>query len=427
MATVEILLQVFIIFVAAKLAGELASRLGAPPIIGELLAGIMIGPHVLGLVGRPGPALIGLAHDALAAQEVLNTTLDVLAELGVIILLFAVGLETRVADVLRVGGRAAAVAIGGVVLPLALGYGLGIAVGETVLPSLFVGTALVATSIGITARVLGDLGQLRTRAARIILGAAVIDDVLGMIILAVVVGLAGGGSLSAISISAIAVEAVAFTVFVGLVGTRVIRQYSTHLGALHLRNAPFVVALGICLGLATLAGFIGLAAIIGAFLAGMVFAEAREREELERQTRPLYDFLVPFFFVVTGTHVDPALFLDPSIAGFAGALTVLAIAGKLIGCGIGAAGLGRRTTAVIGVGMVPRGEVGLIVAGLGQSAGAISETVFSVVVIMSVVTTLIVPPVLGLLLSRPGGEAEALGAVASERELLEVEVSSPRR
>ena len=399
MASAEILLQLFIVFVAAKVAGELFTRLDAPAVIGELLVGVLIGPHVLGLVGHPGPGLIGASHGVETATEVLHGVLDVVAELGVIILLFVVGLETRVHDILRVGNRAASVALGGVLLPLALGIALGFGVGETPLTALFLGTALVATSIGITARVLTDLGQLRTSAARVILGAAVIDDILGMILLAVAVGLAVGGTLSAVSIGFIAVQALAFTVFVGLVGTSAIRQYSAHLDALRLRNAPLIVALAVCLGLAVLAGIIGLAAIIGAFLAGMVFAEAKESHELDRQAQPIYDFLVPFFFVVTGTRVDPALFLDGSILLFATALTVLAVVGKLVGCGLGAIGTGWRNTAIVAVGMVPRGEVGLIVAGIGRSTGAISDAAFSVVVIMSVVTTLIVPPALKLLLT----------------------------
>ncbi|MER3484980.1 MAG: cation:proton antiporter, partial [Chloroflexota bacterium] len=164
-----------------------------------------------------------------------------------------------------------------------------------------------------------------------------------------------------------------------------------------MHNAPLVVALMVTLGLAALAGTIGLAAIIGAFLAGMVFAEAREQYQLEDQVQPLYEFLVPFFFVVTGMQVDWRLFLDPTVIGIALVITAIAIFGKLIGCGIGALGLGPRSMAIVGVGMVPRGEVGLIVAGIGRSLGVISDQFLSVVVVMSVVTTLIVPPVLTML------------------------------
>lgn len=401
MASAEIMFQVFVIFVAAKLAGEVASRLNVPAVVGELLVGILIGPYALGLVGRPGPALIEAMHDPVLAEEALHGTLEVLSELGVIILLFVVGLETRLDDILKVGRRATGVAIGGVVLPLALGYFFGLLIGETTVTALFLGTALVATSVGITARVLGDMGQIQTAPARIILGAAVIDDILGMLILAVVAGLAGGDGLSSFSIAVLAVEAIGFTVFVVLVGNRVIRRFEVHLDRLRIRNAGFVVALGVCLGLAALANAIGLAAIIGAFLAGMVFAEASDHWELERHAETLYDVLVPFFFVVAGTNVDPALFLDGGIVTFATALTVLAIIGKLVGCGLGASGLDRRTVAVVGVGMVPRGEVGLVVAGIGRATGAISDTVFSVVAIMSIVTALIVPPVLVALLAKP--------------------------
>ncbi len=399
MPTAEVLAQIFYIFVAAKIAGEVATRLRVPPVVGELLAGVLIGPHVLALVGRPGPAMVEAFHDAQLAEEALRGVLEVLAELGVVILLFVVGLETHLEDILRVGRRASTVAVGGVALPLALGVGFGLLLGESLATSLFLGAALVATSVGITARVLGDLGQLQATPSRIILGAAVIDDILGMLILAIVAGLAADAGFSLPAFAVLVVEAVAFTVFVVLVGTRALRHWAVHLERLRLRNASFAVALGVCLGLAALAGYIGLAAIIGAFLAGMVFAEAADHDQLERHAETIYDVLVPFFFVIIGTSVDPALFLQPDIAAFAAVLTVLAIIGKLVGCGLGAIGMDRRTIAIVGVGMVPRGEVGLVVAGIGLSANAISETVFSVVAIMSIVTALIVPPVLTALLA----------------------------
>ena len=400
MVAVEILLQVFIIFVAAKVAGEVALRLGVPVVVGELLVGVAIGPYALGWAGTPGAGLVAVFHDERLATEVLHGALDVLAQLGVVILLFVVGLETHLHDVLRVGGRAAAVALGGVLLPLALGYGFGLAVGETWASALFLGAALVATSVGITARVLGEMGQLRTTAARIVLGAAVIDDVLGILVLSIVAGLVQGG-LSLLGVAILAAEAAGFTAFVALVGRHVIRQYDVHLERLRLPDASFAVALAVCLGLAALAGLVGLAGIIGAFLAGVIFAEARDHESLERQAHTLYDVLVPFFFVVSGMRVDPALLAQPQIAIFAGVVALLAVVGKVVGCGLASLGLDGRTIAVVAVGMVPRGEVGLVVAGIGRSAGAISDAVFAVIAIMSIVTALIVPPVLSRLLRPP--------------------------
>jgi Kef-type K+ transport system membrane component KefB len=231
-----------------------------------------------------------------------------------------------------------------------------------------------------------------------------------MIVLAVMSSLGTGGGLSPAELGLITGQAVGFTVFVALAGRHAAQRWSIHLERLRIRNAPFVVAVLLMLGLAVLAAKIGLAAIIGAFLAGMVFAELREQYELEKQALPLFEFLVPLFFVITGTHVDWRLFLDGSVLGIALTVTALAIVGKLIGCGLGAWGLGARSVAIIGVGMAPRGEVGLIVANVGKSLGVIPEVLFSTVVVMSVLTTLVVPPVLMALYR---GRREAAGSQAA--------------
>ena len=224
-------------------------------------------------------------------EEALDVVFDVIAELGVIILLFFVGLETRLGDLLEVGRRAAFVGVLGVVFPFALGFALIWLTDPTNAADLeveaaFVATAMVATSVGITARVLGDIGAIHTREARIILGAAVVDDILALLMLAVVSGL-GEDNFDALEVGLTALAAVAFVVFAALVGTRVIRQYSIHLERLQIRNSPFLVAMIVMLGLSALAGVIGLAAIIGAFLAGMMLAEAKERFNLERQALPV--------------------------------------------------------------------------------------------------------------------------------------------
>ncbi|MFN0072267.1 MAG: cation:proton antiporter [Chloroflexota bacterium] len=389
-----VLSDLFIMFVAAKIVGEIFERLRQPAVIGELLVGVAIGPYALGLIGHPSGALLGAFPDSNAAVTVLNSIYSVIAELGVIVLLFLVGLETRLSDILRVGRRAGLVAVLGVIVPFVLGYVFISSLGRPTIEGLFVGTAMVATSVGITARVLADLGQIQQDDARIILGAAVIDDILGRIALAVVAALGAGGGISASEIGLIALQAIAFTVFVALAGRHAANRWSVHLERLRIRNAPFVVAIVIMLGLAVLASKIGLAAIIGAFLAGMVFAELSEQYELERQALPMYELFVPLFFVITGSHVDWRLFLDQSVMGIALAVTGLAILGKLIGCGAGAYGRGWRSIAIVGVGMAPRGEVGLIVANVGRSLDVIPDSMFSIVVIMSVLTTLVVPPVL---------------------------------
>jgi Kef-type K+ transport system membrane component KefB len=402
-AAAAILTDLFIMFLLAKLAGELFERLDQPAVIGELLVGIAIGPYALGWVGVPTPETVEALHSQELAEEAVQIVFEVFAELGVIILLFLVGLETRLSDILRVGGRAGAVAVAGVVVPFSLGYLFVAQLGHPTIEAVFIGTAMVATSVGITARVLADLGHLQSSEARIILGAAVIDDILGMIMLAIVGALGRGDDLSLGSIGLIAAQAIAFTAFVALAGRHAVRRWSVHLQRLRIRNAPFVVAVLIMLGLASLAAQIGLAAIIGAFLAGMVFAELREQYELEHQALPLYEFLVPLFFVITGTQVNWRLFLDGPLLGLALVVTLLAIVGKVVGCGAGAASLGWRSAAIVGVGMAPRGEVGLIVANVGRSLGVIPDAMFSIVVIMSVLTTLVVPPILKVLYAgRPG-------------------------
>ncbi|MBA2446613.1 MAG: cation:proton antiporter [Chloroflexi bacterium] len=395
--TAAVLADIFIMFLAAKLAGELFERLRQPAVIGELLVGVVLGPFALGWIGVPTGAMIEAFHGEAQAGEAMASIYEVIAELGVIVLLFLVGLETRLTDLLRVGARAGVVAVLGVIVPFVLGYALVAALGHPTIEAIFIGTAMVATSVGITARVLADLGHVRGDEARIILGAAVIDDILAMIVLAVVAALGSGGRLTAGEIALIAGQAIAFTLFVALAGRHAVRRWSIHLERLRIRNAPFVVAVAVMLGLATLSAQIGLAAIIGAFLAGMVFAELRDQYELEHRALPLYELLVPLFFVITGSHVDWRLFLDGSILGIALAVTVLAIVGKLVGCGAGALGLGWRSVAIVGVGMAPRGEVGLIVANVGKSLAVIPDAMFSTVVIMSVLTTLVVPPVLTLL------------------------------
>lgn len=394
----SILGTLFVLFVAAKAGGAVFARLDQPPVIGELLAGVLIGPYVLGLVGTAQPALIEAFHgDEVAAQESLNLVLDIFAELGVVILLFFVGLETRLSDLLGVGWRAIAVGALGIAVPFTSGYALMVLRGEETTEALFVATALVATISGITARVLRDLGVLHSREARIILGAAIVDDILAMILLATVSHLGPRGEFYPLDVGLIAVQAIGFTVFVALIGTRTLRQFDAPLQRLPLARAPLALALALMLGLATVASRVGLAAIIGAFLAGMVMAQEKDRYELERDVSPIYEFLVPFFFIIIGTRVDPALFLDGRMMGGALLITIVAILAKLVGAGIAAAGLGLRSAAFIGTGMVPRGEVGIIVASLGLSRGIISGEFFSTVVVMSILTTLIAPPVLAWL------------------------------
>ena len=385
--TAGVLLDFFIIFVLAKAAAEVFARLRQPTVIGELLVGVAIGPHALRLIDVP----------LLDSHEGLSFVYEVMAELGLVVLLFFVGLETRLDDLLRVGRRSLAVAVLGVALPFALGTAFMASTGHPNTEALFVGAALVATSVGITARVLRDLGVLASKEARIILGAAVADDILALLVLTAVTQMDQEGGVDVGEVVVTAAVAVAFVAFTALVGTRVVRRYSLHLERLRIPNAPLAVALPLMLGLSAVAGELGLAGIIGAFLAGIMLAESREQLQLERRAQPIYEFLVPFFFVLTGAKVDLGAFSEGGTIGLALVITGLAVLGKLVGCGVGGYGLGRRSMLILGVGMVPRGEIGFVVASVALAQGAVAADVFSSVVFMSIATTLLVPPVLSML------------------------------
>ena len=376
--TTDILLALFLMLLAAKLAAELFERLQQPAVVGEILAGVIIGPSVLGLV---------------APSEFVS----MLAEIGVIFLLFTVGLETKPSSIFRVGKTAALVAVMGVVLPFLGGWLLMRLWGSTNVSSLFVGTALVATSVGITARVLASLHLLNTPVARIILGAAVIDDILGLLVLSVVSS-SSAGTINYWEIGTTALLAIGFTAFVVLVGARVVTRVAPRIHNLRISDSLFIAGLVLCLGLAVAVSFIGVAAIIGAFLAGMALAEATEGDErLHTQTNGVMEFLVPFFLVNIGLQLQLSVFRDWSLIWLALAVTLVALVTKLIGCGLGAWSLGMKRAAQVGVGMMPRGEVGIVVAQIGLSLGVIDARLFAVVLFMAVVTTLIAPPLLTLL------------------------------
>ena len=267
------------------------------------------------------------------------------------------------------------------------------AVGKPHIESIFVGAAMVATSVGITARVLGQMGLLNLEVSRIILGAAVIDDVLGLIILAVVSSMAKG-SVDYLQILMIAGVAIGFTIFVALVGARAINHIRPRVTRLRVGNSWLVFGLSLCLGLVLLANYIGVAAIIGAFLAGMSLSEAVEDTDMPHQAEAVTEFLLPFFLTGIGMQLRLDVFLSREVILLSLLVTVLAVLTKLIGCGLAALPLGRRKATQIGMGMVPRGEVGIVVAQLGLSLGAVSDAIYGVVLVMAVATTLIAPPFL---------------------------------
>jgi Kef-type K+ transport system membrane component KefB len=376
-----ILIGLFVVYVAAQVGAEIAGRLRLPAVVGEIAAGCIVGPSVLGWVTP-------------------NEPLEVLAEIGAVLLLFSVGLETRIGDLKKVGKVAGIVGVAGVVLPFILGAAWAHFAGFDTNRALFTAAAFVATSAGITARVLSDLGALGRIESRVILGAAVIDDILAMLLLGVVTALQDGGGVDTVRLLIVLVQAVGFVTVIAVFGTRLMRRRSSLLDAPISPLSPLTLSLAGCLGLAALASQIGLAAIIGAFLAGMVAAESQQRHVLERQLQPLMALLVPFFFVLTGAKIDLAsLGSGPVLASLA-VITVLAIVGKLIGCGLGALSLGRGSALLVGIGMVPRGEVGIIVASLGKKAGVFGDQVYALIIAMSLLTSIVAPPALSFLLKR---------------------------
>lgn len=373
----DLLFDLVAIFVVAKVAAELFERLRQPAVVGEILAGVLIGPSVLGWVDLTEPAAA-------------------LSEIGVILLLFSVGLEIKPRAILKVGGVALAVALGGIVLPFAAGWGLMALWGAPTIEGVFIASAMVATSVGITARVLAAKGLLQTRVSQIILGAAVIDDILGLLVLSVVSSMAEGG-VRVGEIATTAALSIGFTVFMVAVGAPVATRALPAARRLRIGNPYFIVAIALCLVLSWLATTMNVAPIIGAFLAGMALSEAGEDESLHHEVGSVMEFLVPFFLVGIGLQLDLAVFRDTSVVLLAALVTAIAVATKLVGCGLAAYSLGARRAAQVGMGMVPRGEVGIIVAQIGLGLGVLSGATYGVIVAMAVATTLIAPPLLALL------------------------------
>jgi Kef-type K+ transport system membrane component KefB len=368
----EVLTDLFIVLVAAKLGDELFKRIGQPAIVGEILGGVIVGPSLLGLV-EPGEVL------------------EVFSELGVIFLLFWVGLETKLSEMRAVGRIAVTVGSAGVVLPFVGGIGLGILLGESAETSVFLGAALAATSAGITSATFLDLGIAHTRAAKTVLGAAVVDDILALLLLSVAVGMAAEGGVAIGDIALALGVAIAFLAFFALGGTRLLQSRPQLLEAPRFADSPLLPAVILCLGLAAFSAQIGLAALIGAFLAGMIVAETKDQNAIEEEVKPLYAFFPPFFFAFIGIELDLDALLDGHALLLLVTITALAIVTKLIPGYLGARGLGRQSASIVGIGMVPRGEVGIVVASIGAAEGVVDAELFGVVVGMSILTSLAAP------------------------------------
>ncbi len=365
-----------VVFASAKILDELFERFNQPGIVGQILAGVVIGPSVLGWMAP-------------------NEFLTALAELGVMFLLFRVGLEVRASDLLKVGPIATWVAILGVAAPFVLGWGLLRLWGEPQIESIFVGAAMVATSVGITAQVLAAKGLLQERASQIILAAAVIDDVLGLLILALVSSLAKG-KVNFLELALTATLAIGFTLILVKWGTKTMRRVVPRVHEkLRGGEAQFAMAMILLFALSVLAVYAGVAAIIGAFLAGMVLAES-VGHRVHDLAQGVTELLVPFFLAGIGLHLSLSALSNWSTVTLAGLVLLAAMFSKFVGCGLGAYRLGWADASRVGVGMIPRGEVGMVVAQIGQSLGVIGDHVYAVVVLMSVATTLVAPPLLKL-------------------------------
>jgi len=380
----RLLLDLLIVLVAAKLAAEVAEKLRLPAVLGEILAGVAIGPSALGLIDLTDARGVSLA---------------VFAEIGVLLLLLQVGMEMDLAELSKVGKASLRVAIIGVVAPFASGVGVGLLFGQSTNTAIFIGAALTATSVGITARVFGDLRALATTEARIVLGAAVADDVLGLVILTVVVKVVTGGSVDIATIGSTLGLAIGFLMITGIVGLTVVPKL---LDAIHRRASSgatvTVAAVVITLGFAELADAAKLAFIIGAFMAGLGLAKSRQHDRIARDLGSVGNLFIPVFFAQIGINADLSAMAKPSVLGLAAVLTVFAVLGKLAAA---AGAIGTRTDKLlIGLGMIPRGEVGLIFASIGLTNGVLDGDQYGALLIVVLVTTVVTPPLLRIRLGR---------------------------
>ncbi|MCK4645004.1 MAG: cation:proton antiporter [Candidatus Aminicenantes bacterium] len=379
----NLLFYFFIIFTSAKILGEICVRLKMPSLIGELMAGVILGTYVLGIIDYSNHVLMSFA------------------EIGVIFLMFHVGLEIRVKDLFAVGRTAVFVGILGILFPLIMGFVSMILLGYNNIESLFIATAILATSVGISVKVLQDLGLIKHKVAYIVLGAAVLDDILALIVLALVKGLARG-EFHTLEFSLLVAESIVFVGFLTLWGPRLAKKTRRWIEKLNMPEGPFVISVILCLGLALLADVIGLAAIIGAFMAGIMIDELAGVYDLEKKVQYVTEFLLPFFFVMMGAHLDPLVFLNPRLLFLTLLVTAVAVLSKIFGSALACWKEDWKVRIQTGVCMVPRGEVGIIVGLVGISSRIITQEIYSVVLGMSLLTTLITPPLILVAFKKKG-------------------------
>ena len=421
MVLAAVLLSLVIIYLASKIGGELCSRINLPPVLGELVGGVVVGVSALSLLVFPEGGTIasqsllmqflqatgGLSPEAAPAVFATQSeVISVLAELGVVILLFEIGLESDLQELIKVGPQAAVVAVVGVVAPFAAGTaGLVFLFGLDTIPAIFAGAALTATSIGITAKVLAELGQLTTKEGQIIIGAAVLDDVLGIIVLAVVASLAKTGEVQIVPTIWLIVSAGTFLVGSIILGRFLSPLFVSLVDGMKTRGQLLIVSMIFAFVLSYIATVIQLEAILGAFAAGLILAETSKRGELEKQILPIADLFVPIFFVCVGAKTDLSV-LNPAVPAnreglvIAAFLIVVAIIGKVI-TGFTVFGPDKLNKLAIGVGMIPRGEVGLVFAGVGSASGALTESTEAAIIMMVILTTFVAPPLLRVVFQKP--------------------------
>jgi Kef-type K+ transport system membrane component KefB len=426
-----VLVSLVVIYGASKIGGELCSRINLPSVLGELVGGVVIGISALHLLVFPESG--ATASESLVIQFLTQTAnlpleaapnlfatqseiISVLAELGVIILLFEIGLESDLQELIRVGPQAVVVAVVGVVAPFAAGTaGLIYLFNIPAVPAIFAGAALTATSIGITAKVLAELGQLSSKEGQIIIGAAVLDDVLGIIVLAVVASLVKTGEIQITNTVYLIISAGVFLIGSILLGRFLSPFLVGMVKRMNTRGELLIVSLVFAMILAYIASVIQLEAILGAFAAGLVLAETDKRKELEEQVIPVADVLVPVFFVCVGAKTDVSV-LNPLVPSnregliIATFLVLVAILGKAI-TGFTTFGQPGINRLAIGIGMIPRGEVGLVFAGVGSASGALSESTEAAIIVMVIVTTFVAPPLLRLVFQEPAVSPETLATV----------------
>jgi len=368
------LLELFAIFVWAKIFGELFERLSLPAVLGEILAGVVLGPNATALISP-------------------SDTTSSIAQIGAIFLLFTVGLETKPQDLIRVGRQSLRVAVAGIIVPFVLGFGYMMLRGDAPHEATFVAAAMVATSVGITARVLGDMHVLGTPEARVILGAAVFDDILGMILLTVVVGVAAGTGIRWLHLGLAFAEAAGFALFMIFFGPRIIGRMRPGVQRMSSQNAPLILSLAICLLFSWAAAKIGMAAIIGAFFAGLIFADYSPEWNLQPRVHAITEFLAPFFFFTIGVRLNVRLFTGDVLVS-AIVISVLAVISKVVGCGLPVLRDGWPVALRVGIGMMPRGEVALIVALIGLEMNMVSQSAYAIVIFMTAATTILAPVLL---------------------------------